>query len=227
MKLCGKRLVVGITSVGLFIRAIKFAMVNVLPLPVTPRSPWCLLPASRDLSSLPMACSWSPEGLKEEFNSKDDIRNAVSILLPPRRARTMFDNFPLLTQYMRHVHSHTGRTVCKKGVVSLILCVVVPSCLYVSLLSKQLMMVRGHEWEAVMKLFLAFTYPLAALFAMTGIPFFWWSVGISLAVHAGIVAWLKTTPLLSPKKAVCIALCLGMLDFLFVKLFPFPAQIMG
>ena len=93
----------------------------------------------------------------------------------------------------------------KKGVVSLILCVVVPSCLYVSLLSKQ----------------------LAALFAMTGIPFFWWSVGISLAVHAGIVAWLKTTPLLSPKKAVCIALCLGMLDFLFVKLFPFPAQIMG
>ena len=74
---------------------------------------------------------------------------------------------------------------------------------------------------------LAFTYPLAALFAMTGIPFFWWSVGISLAVHAGIVAWLKTTPLLSPKKAVCIALCLGMLDFLFVKLFPFPAQIMG
>ena len=100
----------------------------------------------------------------------------------------------------------------KKGVVSLILCVVVPSCLYVSLLSKQLMMVRGHEWEAVIKLFL---------------PFFWWSVGISLAVHAGIVAWLKTTPLLSPKKAVCIALCLGMLDFLFVKLFPFPAQIMG
>ena len=95
----------------------------------------------------------------------------------------------------------------KKGVVSLTLCVVVPSCLYVSLLSKQLMMVRGHEWEAVMKLFLAFTYPLA--------------------VHAGIVAWLKTTPLLSPKKAVCIALCLGMLDFLFVKLFPFPAQIMG
>ena len=95
----------------------------------------------------------------------------------------------------------------KKGVVSLTLCVVVPSCLYVSLLSKQLMMVRGHEWEAVMKLFLAFTY--------------------SLAVHAGIVAWLKTTPLLSPKKAVCIALCLGMLDFLFVKLFPFPAQIMG
>ena len=115
----------------------------------------------------------------------------------------------------------------KKGVVSLILCVVVPSCLYVSLLSKQLMMVRGHEWEAVMKLFLAFTYPLAALFAMTGIQFFWWSVGISLAVHAGIVAWLKITPLLSPKKAVCIALCLGMLDFLFVKLFPFPAQIMG
>ena len=114
----------------------------------------------------------------------------------------------------------------KKGFVSLILCVVVPSCLYVSLLSKQLMMVRGHEWEAIMKIFLAFTYPLAALFAMTGIPFFWWSVGISLAVHAGIVIWLKTAPRLSPKKAICIALCVGMLDFLFVKRFPFPAQIM-
>ena len=115
----------------------------------------------------------------------------------------------------------------KKGFVSLILCVVVPSCLYVSLLSKQLMMVRGHEWEAIMKIFRAFTYPLAVLFAMTGIPFFWWSVGISLAVHAGIVIWLKTAPRLSPKKAICIALCVGMLDFLFVKIFPFPAQIMG
>lgn len=94
----------------------------------------------------------------------------------------------------------------KKGGVSLILCVVVPSCLYVSLLSKQLMMVRGHEWEAVMKLFLAFTYPLAALFAMTGIPFFWWSVGISLAVHAGIVAWLKqrlSCPLKKPSASPC------------------------
>ncbi|MCI9265947.1 MAG: hypothetical protein HFJ61_04395 [Akkermansia muciniphila] len=50
---------------------------------------------------------------------------------------------------------------------------------------------------------------------------------VSLILCVGIVAWLKTTPLLSPKKAVCIALCLGMLDFLFVKLFPFPAQIMG
>ncbi len=54
--------------------------------------------------------------------------------------------------------------------------------------------------EAIMKIFLAFTYPLAALFAMTGIPFFWWSVGISLAVHAGIVIWLKTAPRLSPKR---------------------------
>ena len=115
----------------------------------------------------------------------------------------------------------------KKGFVSLILCVVVPSCLYVSLLSKQLMMVRGHEWEATMKSSWGFTCPLAALFAMTGIPFFWWSVGISLAVHAGIVIWLKTAPRLSPKKAICIALCVGMLDFLFVKIFPFPAQIMG
>ena len=73
----------------------------------------------------------------------------------------------------------------------------------------------------------AFAYSTYALFAMTGIPFFWWSVGISLAVHAGIVIWLKTAPRLSPKKAICIALCVGMLDFLFVKIFPFPAQIMG
>lgn len=115
----------------------------------------------------------------------------------------------------------------KKGIISLSLCVVVPSCLYLSLLSKQLMMVHGHEWEAIMTIFLAFTYPLAALFSMTGIPFFWWSVGISLAVHAGIITWLKVAPRLSPKKAICIALCLGILDFLFVKIFPFPAEIMG
>ena len=53
------------------------------------------------------------------------------------------------------------------------------------------------------------------------------SVGISLAIHAGIVTWLKMAPRLSPKKAICIALCVGMLDFLFVKLFPFPAEIMS
>lgn len=115
----------------------------------------------------------------------------------------------------------------KKGIISLSLCVVVPSCLYLSLLSKQLMMVRGHEWEAIMTIFLAFTYPLAALLAMAGIPFFWWAVGISLVIHAGIITWLKATPLLSPKRAICIALCVGILDFLFVKIFPFPAQIMG
>ena len=139
----------------------------------------------------------------------------------------MFDNSPLLTSICGMYIPTQEERYAKKGFVSLILCVVVPSCLYVSLLSKQLMMVRGHEWEAIMKIFLAFTYPLAALFAMTGIPFFWWSVGISLAVHAGIVIWLKTAPRLSPKKAICIALCVGMLDFLFVKIFPFPAQIMG
>lgn len=115
----------------------------------------------------------------------------------------------------------------KKGFLSLILCVVVPSCLYLSFNSEQLNMVRGHEWDAIMRIFLAFTYPLAALFAMTGIPFFWWSVGISLVIHAGIITWLKMTPRMAPKKAICIALCLGMLDFLFVKLFPFPAGIMN
>ncbi|MFR4436949.1 MAG: hypothetical protein ACLT8C_04515 [Akkermansia muciniphila] len=84
----------------------------------------------------------------------------------------------------------------KKGVVSLILCVVVPSCLYVSLLSKQLMMVRGHEWEAVMKLFLAFTYLLAAL-RHDGHSVL--LVVCGTGGHAGIVAWLKTNALLSLK----------------------------
>lgn len=115
----------------------------------------------------------------------------------------------------------------KKGLLSLILCVVVPSCLYLSFQSERLMMIRGHEWEAIIKIFLAFTYPLAALFSMTGIPFLWWSVGISLAIHAGIITWLKITPRVAPKQAVCIALSLGMLDFLLVKLFPFPPGIMN
>lgn len=114
----------------------------------------------------------------------------------------------------------------KKGLLSLILCVIVPSCLYLTLLSKQISMIRGHEWDAIMKVFMAFTYPLAALFSMMGLPFFWWSVGLSAAIHAGIIILLKTIPRLSPKQAICIALSLGMLDFLFLKIFPFPAGIM-
>jgi hypothetical protein len=42
---------------------ITFAIVNVLPEPVTPSSVWWRLPASTDFSSFAIACPWSPFGL--------------------------------------------------------------------------------------------------------------------------------------------------------------------
>lgn len=115
----------------------------------------------------------------------------------------------------------------KKGLISLTLCLIAPSCLYLTILSEQISMIKGHEWDAVMKVFLAFSYPLAALFAMIGLPFFWWAVIISGIIHAAIIGWLKITSRLTPKQAICVALSLGMLDFLLVKLFPFPLGIMN
>jgi hypothetical protein len=45
-----------------------FAIVNVLPLPVTPISVWNLLPARRPSTSRSIACGWSPAGLNSVFN---------------------------------------------------------------------------------------------------------------------------------------------------------------
>ncbi len=43
------------TSAGRFTRAIVWAMVNVLPDPVTPSSTWCVSPRSRPLVSSAIA----------------------------------------------------------------------------------------------------------------------------------------------------------------------------
>ncbi len=115
----------------------------------------------------------------------------------------------------------------KKGLVSLILCIMVPSCLYLTMASKELDMIKGEEWDPVLKVFTAFAYPLAGVFSLTGIPFFWWSIALSVLTHAGLIAWLKITPRLNFKQSVCIALSIGMLEFLILKLWPFPANIMG
>ncbi len=40
-----------------------FAIVNVLPLPVTPRSVWNRLPSIRPFVNFSIACGWSPEGM--------------------------------------------------------------------------------------------------------------------------------------------------------------------
>ena len=45
-----------------------FAMVNVLPEPVTPRSVWYLAPLPISRTSCSIACGWSPAGLKSETN---------------------------------------------------------------------------------------------------------------------------------------------------------------
>src|SRR3990172_11800124 len=54
------------TSVGFWILSTTFAMVKVLPEPVTPRRTWCLLPFRRPSHSFSMACGWSPVGLKSD-----------------------------------------------------------------------------------------------------------------------------------------------------------------
>ena len=43
-----------------------FAMVNVLPEPVTPSSVWYRSPRSRPPTSVSIACGWSPVGSKSE-----------------------------------------------------------------------------------------------------------------------------------------------------------------
>src|SRR5690606_24502329 len=53
-------------SVGRSTAAMTFAIVNVLPEPVTPSSVWCLLFARRDSTSVAMACGWSPVGAYSE-----------------------------------------------------------------------------------------------------------------------------------------------------------------
>lgn len=46
-----------------------FAMVKVFPLPVTPRSVWCRLPAERERVRFAIARPWSPRGSYLESNS--------------------------------------------------------------------------------------------------------------------------------------------------------------
>ena len=50
------------TSVGRLHFAITFAMVKVLPLPVTPSRVWQRSPRSTPFTSVSMACGWSPVG---------------------------------------------------------------------------------------------------------------------------------------------------------------------
>src|SRR5438309_7230394 len=62
------------TSVGRLYCAITFAIVNVLPLPVTPSSVWCFLRSRNPSTSLSTASGWSPVIWKSEAR-----RKAVSV----------------------------------------------------------------------------------------------------------------------------------------------------
>ena len=57
-------------SVGRFQRAMRFAIVNVLPLPVTPWRTRRCSSASSPLTSASIASGWSPVGLKSETSLK-------------------------------------------------------------------------------------------------------------------------------------------------------------
>lgn len=48
---------------------ITFAMVNVFPLPVTPKSTWVRIPSKTPSVKLCIACGWSPVGSNFECNS--------------------------------------------------------------------------------------------------------------------------------------------------------------
>ena len=56
------------TNVGLCTLLIIFAIVNVLPEPVTPSNVWYFFPASIPLDKYSIACGWSPVGLYSECN---------------------------------------------------------------------------------------------------------------------------------------------------------------
>jgi hypothetical protein len=73
VKLRRERLLCENTSAGLPSSAMTFAIVKVLPDPVTPSSVWCRFPARTDFTSLTMACPWSPCGLYSVLSRKTDI----------------------------------------------------------------------------------------------------------------------------------------------------------
>lgn len=50
------------------------AMVKVFPLPVTPKSVWCLLPAAKEANSPWIAFGWSPAGWYLETSLNLDIK---------------------------------------------------------------------------------------------------------------------------------------------------------
>jgi hypothetical protein len=59
--------------VGICTASIIFAIVNVLPEPVTPCKTWYFSPARIPSARAAMASPWSPAGLKGDTTSKDRI----------------------------------------------------------------------------------------------------------------------------------------------------------
>ncbi|MNV87842.1 hypothetical protein D3C71_1819980 [compost metagenome] len=71
------------TSVGLFNRAITWAAVKVLPVPVAPSSVWYLTPDSMLSTSFSMAWGWSPWGENSETSSNFLPLIPVSLIISP------------------------------------------------------------------------------------------------------------------------------------------------
>jgi hypothetical protein len=69
------------TSVGFSMFLMTFAIVKVLPEPVTPRSVWCFAPEEIASVSFAMACGWSPAGWYGETISNINVQ-------PKRRSET-------------------------------------------------------------------------------------------------------------------------------------------
>lgn len=107
--------------------------------------------------------------------------------------------------------------------MTLILCVMAPSGIYAYFDSNQFT-VPVDSIAGMLNLLLFFTYPLAFLFNELGMPrltwgvFNWGGILCSLLVHGVLIALIYNNRKLSPKSAVTLAVVLGFLDLLAIRM---------
>ena len=68
------------TSAGRLAFLMMFAIVNVLPEPVTPSNTWCFMPFSSPSVSFAMAWGWSPVGAYSECSLNMDMACSLCLM---------------------------------------------------------------------------------------------------------------------------------------------------
>ncbi|MEG2809416.1 MAG: hypothetical protein RR889_02075 [Akkermansia sp.] len=105
----------------------------------------------------------------------------------------------------------------KKSLVTLSLCVMAPSVVYAYLIADR-MLFPVDSIMGMLNLILFFTYPLAFVFSKMGIPWYFWGIICSLLVHVGGVGYIYRSEKITPKHALVIAVTVGMLELLILKM---------